>query len=259
VQENFVNQFGNDKAIRNGIQTAWHAIAGFEYDLTKHLMLNIEGYYKYFDRLSNINQNKIYDDVSQFSNEPDVLKKDFIIEDGVSYGVDVLLKYTKDRLFLWGVYSYGYSTRWDGFIEYFPVFDRRHNINLVGSYAFGKKKDLELNIRWNLGSGLPFTPTAGFYQGENFSGGVTTDYTTSNPDEVTTTLGEFNSQRLPYYHRLDITVKKQFKIKKNDVMEIVAGVTNVYNRNNIFYVNRVTSDVIYQFPILPSLGLSYKF
>jgi hypothetical protein len=110
-----------------------------------------------------------------------------------------------------------------------------------------------------LGSGLPFTPTAGFYQGENFSGGVTTDYTTSNPDEVTTTLGEFNSQRLPYYHRLDITVKKQFKIKKNDVMEIVAGVTNVYNRNNIFYVNRVTSDVIYQFPILPSLGLSYKF
>lgn len=259
VQENFVNQFGNDKAIKNGIQTAWHAIAGFEYDLTKYLTLNVEGYYKYFDRLSNINQNKIYEDVSQFSSEPDVLKKDFIIEDGVSYGADILLKYAKDRLFLWGVYSYGYSTRWDGFIEYFPVFDRRHNINLVGSYAFGKKKDLELNIRWNLGSGLPFTPTAGFYQGEDFAGGVTTDYTTSNPDDITTTLGKFNSQRLPYYHRLDITVKKQFKIKKNDILEIVASVTNVYNRNNIFYVNRVTSEVIYQFPVLPSLGLSYKF
>lgn len=259
VQEEFVNQFGDTKSIKNGIQKAWHAIAGFEYDLTKYLMLNVEGYYKYFDRLSNINQNKIYEDVAQFSEQPDVLKKDFIMEDGVSYGVDVLLKYSKNRLFLWGVYSYGYSTRWDGFIEYFPVFDRRHNINLVGSYAFGKKKDLELNIRWNLGSGLPFTPTAGFYQGQNFSGGVTTDYTTSNPDDVSTILGNFNSQRLPYYHRLDITLKKQFKIKKNDVLEIVAGVTNVYNRNNIFYVNRVTSEVIYQFPILPSLGLSYKF
>ena len=53
---------------------------------------------------------------------------------------------------MWGVYSYGYNTRWDGWIEYFPVFDRRHNINLVGSYSFGAKRDIELNVRWNLGS-----------------------------------------------------------------------------------------------------------
>jgi hypothetical protein len=173
--------------------------------------------------------------------------------------VDLLLKYSKERLFLWGVYSYGYSTRWDGFMEYFPVFDRRHNINMVGSYIFGKKKDLELNIRWNLGSGLPFTPTAGFYQGENFSGGVTTDITTTNPSDVSTLLGTFNSQRLPAYHRLDVTVKKQFTFKNEDVLEVIASVTNVYDRNNIFYINRVTNKTIYQFPILPSMGISYKF
>jgi hypothetical protein len=219
----------------------------------------VEGYYKYFTQLSNINQNKIYEDIDDFVNIDDVYKKDFIIEEGVSYGVDVLLKYNKNRLFLWGVYSYGYSTRWDGFIEYFPVFDRRHNINLVGTYMFGKKKDLELSVRWNLGSGLPFTPTAGFYQGESFSGGVTTDYTTTNPSNVSTLLGEFNSMRLPTYHRLDITVKKQFNFKNNDVLEIVGSVTNAYDRNNIFYVNRVSGETIYQFPILPSMGISYKF
>ena len=42
-------------------------------------------------------------------------------------------------------------------------------------------------------------------------------------------------------------------------MEIIGSITNVYDRNNIFYVNRVTGESIYQFPILPSMGVSYKF
>ncbi|MCE2711825.1 MAG: TonB-dependent receptor [Cryomorphaceae bacterium] len=259
VQTTFVNQFLNSKEVKNGIQYAWHAIFGVEADLTKNLTLNVEGYYKYFSQLSNINQNKLYEDVAQFSNIDDVYKKDFIIEDGVSYGIDFLLKYSKNRLFLWGVYSYGHSTRWDGFQKYYPVFDRRHNINLVGSYLFGKSKDLELSVRWNLGSGLPFTPSAGGYQAETFSGGVNTDYTTTNPQSVTTILGDFNSSRLPYYHRLDITLTEKFELKNKDVLEIIASVTNIYNRNNIFYVNRVTAEQIYQFPILPSMGVSYKF
>lgn len=259
VQQTFVSSFGNERSPKNGLQVSWHGIFGLEYDLTKHLNLNIEGYYKYFPQLSNLNVNKIFEDVSEFSKESDVLKKDFLIESGESYGVDVLLKYSKDRLFLWGVYSLGKSTRWDGFASYFPVFDRRHNINLVGSYMFGKKKDLELNIRWNLGSGLPFTPTTGFYQPDNFSGGVSTDYTTTNSPNVSFLLGDFNSKRLPYYHRMDITVKKMFKFKNKTDLEIIAAITNVYNRKNIFYVNRVTNDIIYQFPFLPSLGISYKF
>ena len=259
VQEQFINEFQQMKDTKNGLQYAWHAILGFEYDLGKSITFNVEGYYKYFSQLSNINQNKLYEDVAQFEQIDDVFKKDFILESGQSYGVDFLVKYNKDRWFLWGVYSLGKNTRWDGFIEYFPVFDRRHNINLVGSYLFGKKKDYEVNVRWNLGSGLPFTPNAGFYQAETFQGGVITDYVTNNPSSTTTLLGSFNSQRLPAYHRLDITFKKQVKFKNKTTMELIASVTNVYGRNNIFYVNRVTGEEIYQFPILPSFGLSYKF
>ena len=259
VQEQFVNEFQQVKDTKNGLQYAWHAILGFEYDLGKNITFNVEGYYKYFSQLSNINQNKLYEDVAQFEQIDDVFKKDFILESGQSYGIDFLVKYNKDRWFLWGVYSLGKNTRWDGFIEYFPVFDRRHNINLVGSYLIGKKKDYEVNVRWNLGSGLPFTPNAGFYQGETFQGGVTTDYVTNNPSSTSTLLGSFNSQRLPAYHRLDVTFKKQFVFKNKTSMELIASVTNVYGRNNIFYVNRVTGEEIYQFPILPSFGLSYKF
>jgi hypothetical protein len=221
--------------------------------------LNVEAYYKYFPQLSNINILKIYADNSEFADVDDVYKKDFLIESGQSYGVDFLVKYSRNRLFLWGVYSLGKSTRWDGFDVYAPVFDRRHNINLVGTYVFGAKKSLELNVRWNLGSGLPFTPTSGFYQPETFGNGTTTDYTSSNVSEVGILLGDYNSKRLPYYHRLDITAKKIFKFKNTTELEITGAVTNAYNRNNIFYVNRVTNKTIYQFPFLPSLGISYKF
>jgi hypothetical protein len=259
VQETFITQSGKEKNPQNGLQISYHAIFGTELDLSKNLTVNIEGYFKYFPQLSNINVNKLYDDVSEFSSVDDVYKKDFLIESGKSYGVDLLVKYAKDRLFLWGVYSLGKSTRWDGFIQYFPVFDRRHNINIVGSYAFGKKKNLELNIRWNLGSGLPFTPTNGYYQPENFNNGATTNITTSNSSNIGILLGEFNSQRLPYYHRLDVTVKKQHTFENKTELEITVGVTNSYNRKNIFYRNRVTNKTIYQFPLLPSMGVSYRF
>lgn len=259
VQETFVTQFQNEKNPKNGIQYAWHAIGGFEYDFTKKLSLNVEGYYKYFSQLSNINQNKLYEDVAQFSEIDDVYKKDFILETGDSYGVDLLVKYSSERLFLWGVYSLGKSVRWDGFGFYAPVFDRRHNVNLVGTYLFGKKKDLEVSVRWNLGSGLPFTPTAGFYEQNNFQNGITTDYTTTNANTVSTSLGQFNSSRLPYYHRLDITIKKRFIFQNETILEVIGSVTNVYDRQNIFYVNRITGEQIYQFPVLPSLGVSYKF
>lgn len=258
-QDFFTSQTGNVRPVQNAIQYAWHAIIGYEMDITKNFSANLEGYFKYFDQLSNINQNKIYDDLAEFNNIPDELKTDFIIESGESFGVDLLLKYSKERLFIWGVYSYGVSNRWDGFIQYSPVFDRRHNINLVSTYMFGKKKDLEVSARWNFGSGLPFTPTAGYFQNETFNNGLGTDYTTSNSNNVSILLGEFNSKRLPTYHRLDITVKKNFIFKNKTNLELIGSITNVYNRNNIFYVNRVTNKVIYQFPILPSFGLSYKF
>lgn len=259
VQSSFTKPNGAETEPKNGIQTSWHGIFGVEYDFTRSFSVNVEGYYKYFPKLSNINVNKLYDDTKEFSDVPDIYKKDFLIESGVSYGVDVLLEYQKNRLFLWAVYSLGKSDRWDGFSNYPPVFDRRHNINLVATYTFLKDKSLEVSARWNFGSGLPFTPTAGYYQGENFDDGITTDYTTSNPDDLSILLGGLNTKRLPTYHRFDITIKKHFKFKNGNKLEVKGGVTNMYNRDNIFYVNRVSNEKIYQLPFLPSLGLSFNF
>ena len=59
------------------------------------------------------------------------------------------------------MYSLGKVLRWDGIRTYSPLFDRRHNINLVGTQNFGE--GWEVNVRWNFGSGLPFTQTQGYY------------------------------------------------------------------------------------------------
>ena len=87
-----------------------------------------------------------------------------LFESGVAWGGDIVFTYKNKNLYLWAAYSLGKVTRWDGFIEYAPVFDRRHNINFIGSYAFGKDESWEVTTRWNLGTGLPFKQTTGVYE-----------------------------------------------------------------------------------------------
>ena len=58
-----------------------------------------------------------------------------------------------------------------------------------------------------------------------------------------------------------MNLKKTFESKryKNMKWEIITGVTNMYSRQNIFYVNRVTNEKVYQLPIMPSAAVSLKF
>lgn len=254
--ENLPKQF-DGKEVKNPLQRAMHNVVGFEADFGKRITFNVEGYYKHFLQLSNVNRNKLFADSPENSEVPDQLKKDFIIETGKAYGLDFMLKYSHKRLYLWAVYSISVVDRYDGITTYFPLFDRRHNVNLVGSYTFGKNLNWEASVRWNLGSGFPFTQTAGFYENLVFDGGINTDYTTQN-GQLGVEYGELNKGRLPYYHRLDLSVKRTFEIGSTK-LDAVVGVTNVYNRQNIFYVDRVKYERVNQLPILPSLGLSWQF
>jgi len=232
---------------KNQIQKARHIILGAEYDINLKMDFQIEGYIKDFNQITNINRSM----TSDYDNE-------FIVERGLSRGVDFLLKYKTKKLYLWSVYSLGFIKRYEGENEYFPHFDRRHNINLVSSFNFGKKDSWKADARWNLGSGFPFTQTQGFYENIPFSDGINTDYTSEN-GELEIVYAELNKGRLSYYHRLDLSLSKTIEISKNTILEITASVTNAYNRNNIFYINRITDERIYQLPLLPSGGISLKF
>ena len=233
--------------VTNGLQRANHLIAGVEFDISQRIDINVEGYMKDFNQLTNINKNKIT------RSDPD-----FIIEEGLAQGVDVVLKYSDPSFYLWLVYSYGLIERKDEEKSYNPHFDRRHNINLVSTYKFGHKNSWSIDGRWNFGSGFPFTQTKGFYPNIGFEDGINTDYISENGD-LGILYAEINQGRLPYYHRLDVSLKKIHEINKNTVLEWNIGATNTYNRENIFYFNRVEYKRVNQLPFMPSAGVSLTF
>ena len=266
LQKTFTDENGKTREITHQLQKAYHVIAGFEVDITKKLNLNMEGYYKRFLQLSNLNRNKIFEDNADNTSRPDYLKKDFIIETGNAYGCDFVLKYDFKRLYLWLVYSIAKVTRFDGvlkdengkFVSYYPVFDRRHNVNFVSTYTFGKNLNWEASARWNLGSGFPFTQTQGYYERYSFTNGINTNYTNSN-GELGIQYSGLNQGRLPFYHRLDLNVKRIFPISENSIIEATAGVTNAYNRRNIFYFDRVRFQRVDQLPLMPNVGVVWTF
>nr|MBA3706822.1 TonB-dependent receptor plug domain-containing protein [Bacteroidota bacterium] len=266
LPESYIGKDGKEITVKHKLQKSNHYIAGFEFDLTRHLDLNVEAYRKDFKQLTNLNRNKIFEDTPDNANKPEVFRKDFVLETGVAQGVDVVLKYDYKRIYIWVVYSLGYVTRYDGaFLDesgkpkpYRPNYDRRHNANIVGSYIFGKDLNWEFDIRWNIGSGFPFKPTGGFYEDLNFTDGIGTDYTSTNGD-LNYFFDESQIKELPWYHRLDITIKRTFQLFTNTKLEIAAGATNLYNRQNIFYFDRIQYKRVNQLPLLPTLSLVMTF
>ena len=244
--DNLPDEFKGEEVV-NGLQLANHLILGLEYDISSKIDFNLEGYIKDFTQLTNINKEKIT-----------LTDPDFIIEEGLAKGIDVVLKYNDPKFYFWLVYSLGHIIRNGEDIEYNPHFDRRHNINLVSTYKFGDENNWSFDARWNIGSGFPFTQTQGFYPSLDFSNGINTNYTFES-GELGIIYAGLNQGRLPWYHRLDIALKKQQKLSKYSTFEWNVGVTNVYNRENIFYFNRIEYKRVNQLPFMPSVGLSLTF
>ncbi len=264
--DNLPSTFNGEK-VTSCLQKANHYVLGTEFDLTNNITMNIEGYWKDFVQLTNINRNKIYDDNNDENfGVPDILKKDFMIEQGDAYGFDISMKFENNHWYLWTVYALGYVTReYEKAVDdeivlasYAPHFDRRHNVNVILTYTAGSKREWEFSGRWNFGSGFPFTQVQGFYEYLPFSEGIYIDYTVAN-GQLGILYGGLNEGRLPTYHRFDLDAKRKFYFSEQSTLEVDLGVTNVYNRANVFYVNIVTNEVVNQLPILPTLGFTFSF
>lgn len=230
------------------LQKAVHAIAGVEYDVNDRLTINVEPYLKKFTQLISLNRNKLK-----------FIDPNYETETGDAYGVDFTAKYNKRNFYTWVTYSLGYVNRDDGSQVYPTNFDRRNNINIVTTYNFGKDKTWEFGLRWNYGSGFPFTLTQGFYEFFQFQNGVSTNTNTGNGDLGIIYSSKRNDGRLPDYHRLDLSLKKTFIFSKTSKLEVNGTATNAYDRDNIFYFDRVKYTRVNQLPIMPSLGMIFHF
>jgi hypothetical protein len=244
----------NGDPVSNNIQTAYHVLGGIEVDVNK-VEFNLEPWFKNFPQLIMINHFHVN------ASDPD-----FVAGEGNAYGVDLSAKYSQKRVYLWGTISYQQVTykTIDGtgnVQSYPPPFDRRINLNLLASYTAGQKNDWEFSARFNMGSPFPFTQTQGFYENVNMlPGGNLNSNILGQNGTLTTVLAEqIDGGRLSYYHRLDVSAKKKFYINKRSNLDLTLSITNVYNRNNIFYVDRTTNTYIYQLPVFPSVNLTWNF
>lgn len=239
---------GTRNPTKDRLQKAFHGVAGLEIDVAKNATVNLEPYYKGFTQLISLNRNKLN------GSDPN-----FQVETGEAYGMDISFKRETRQTYFWATYSYAFVNRDDGEQIYPTVFDRRHNVNLLGTYSFGRDLHWEFGVRWNFGSGFPFTQTQGFFQDISFEDITLTDILTGNYDLGTILSNKRNGGRLSTYHRLDVSVKRTFEFSKNSKLEALLSVTNAYNRDNVFYVDRITNNRVNQLPVLPSLGLTFGF
>lgn len=264
ISKTYLSNNGSVQNVNSSVQKASHIVGGFEFDLFKNFEFDVEVYQKFFNTIINTNRDKVFEDNTTNATRPDEYKKNFVIEQGRTQGVDFVFKYDKKRYYFWAVYSLTFNDRWVGnnvtkvVTNYPPNFDRRHNVNLVTSYTFGKKRNWELNARWNYGTGFPFTQTQGYINQFNPQSNINYNFTTAN-GQLNFIPATLNGGRLPDYHRFDIGIKYKYNWSEKTTFEINAGATNIYNRENIFYVDRFTFSRINQLPIMPNLNLSFTF
>lgn len=228
-------------------QEADHYIFGIDGDVQfiPGVNFNVQTYYKYFRRLLDFNREKV-----------DASDPDFIFGNGKSYGLEFFLEHKHPVLYAWFSYSYGFTERSIGPIVYPPRYDRRHNLNFLLSYKMGA--GWETNLRWEYGSGLPFSQIVGFYDRLGLEGIFDGSGYGAEQGSPYTVLGEKNKGRLPSYHRLDLSVSKSFQF---DFVKatIEANIVNAYDRQNMFYFNRITGERVDMLPFLPTANIRIEF
>ena len=215
---------------------------------------SVEAYYK---KLTN---------VTDFKDGADLLFREDVetqVVQGVgrAYGLEFLLNKNTGKLTGWLSYTLSRSENKINGInnnEYYANnVDQLHRLNLVGLY--------KTNSRWEFGgvftfsTGRPVTYPTGRYEQ---NGLVVADYS------------ERNGNRLPVYHRLDISATLNPKKDSNKTGKWIFSIANLYNRQNaasIFFreiseVNNVEiatgnteATKLSFFGIVPSVTYEFKF
>jgi hypothetical protein len=226
------------------------AVGYFRNFLNNTLETSVEIYYKNMDNqidfkdFADLNLNAEYE-------------SEFRTGDAWSYGVEFLIRKQQGNFTGWVSYTLSKATRKIPTINeskvYSSSYDRPHNISVVGSYDLTKR--LNVSATWVYASGAPVTfPTGRSEQG----------------NMIIPVYSERNGVRMPDYHRMDlgITLKSKEKPNKRLKSEFNLSIYNVYNRHNAWMISfsqdeddptKTKAELVYIFPILPSLTWNFHF
>lgn len=182
---------------------------------------------------------------------------------GWSYGAELYVRKKTGKLTGWLSYTLSWTfQQFDelNFGEKFPFrYDRRHVLSLVGTYPLNSRWTMSGVFVYNTGSAftLPIGRFPAFYSPSLFEGNYYV-------------YERRNNQRLPAYHRLDISAIRRHQTSlfgKAVEVEWVLGLYNVYSRLNPYFIYLRVDPVADQprakqvslLPIIPSISFNVKF
>ncbi len=246
------------------------------------LTVTLEGYYKKMNNILNYKEGSSFlsingENANELSWEDNVTSGK-----GWSYGGEFLVQKKTGRFSGW----IGYTLSWTywKFPElnfgktFFPRYDRRHDLSVVGIFELSKR--ITLSATWVYGTGNALTLPVSSYRAatDNFVTRITGD---GKPainwfGPTVSEYGQKNSYRAEPFHRMDIAVQFHKKKKRHErTWEF--GVYNAYNRRNPFFYNIDEEIVILPnvmpatpvpkytlkryslFPVLPYFSYNFKF
>ncbi len=182
--------------------------------------------------------------------------------DGEAYGMELMFR-KNGRLNGWLSYTYSRALRQIEGIndsrEYPALYDQPHAFSVVGNYRLTPRWTLSVN--WNYASGRPVSLPDESYRFEQY---------------IVPVYGSKNNERMPGYHRLDVsfTLFPKEKPGRKNESSWNFGVYNLYARRNAasVFVSAELEDIdlvkdpdrpafhrLSLFGIIPSIAYNFKF
>ena len=234
-------------------QRAEHMTIGLEHLFASGISLRLDLYNK---AITNVQPRyiSVVGDATQFFPEVAQDRRQIHPEAGRSRGIELMVK-RENRTFNWWA-SYTLSTveeKIEG--SYTPkTFDQRHSLNVDLNYR--PTAQLRINLAWQFHTGWRYTD-------------VNLNIHELHSEEliIETLYGQYNNERFPGYHRMDLRISYDFPLK-NNILSTYLEVRNAYNQQNLrmfTYEPVITPNSVsfqknpeHWLPILPAIGVEMK-
>jgi outer membrane receptor for ferrienterochelin and colicin len=262
-----------------GPQNSKQWAAGIAKDyLKQNIAVSIEGYYKTMKDVLAFKEGASFLETNGSSAQTQSTgyrwEQNVTSGKGWSYGTELLVQRKHGKLSGWVGYTLSWTyLQFDSLNfgkKFFPKYDRRHDISVVGIYKIRKENTdndqdgITLSATWVYGTGNAITLGTAQYDAFTHQLGGVSFVQGGNTSSVSD-FGEKNSFRMASYHRFDIGVQFH-KTKKHCIRTLEIGVYNVYNRKNPFFYftteDASGKSILKQlslFPIIPSISYNFKF
>lgn len=232
---------------------AWQSVLGVAWSPTEQYQLSVETY------LSRLNNLVVFDGNQSEDGEASQSDDIFITEgSGYATGMEVFLQRRTGALTGWIGYTLGWTRRRFSELNqgrsFHPKYDRRHDVSFVAKYKTG---------RWTFGSnyvygtGQAFTPASARYALRSPATGIL-------PRDDFILPGGRNTARLLAYHRMDLNITRDLNILGLR-SQFYLQIFNLYSRRNEWFIQYDTNnpntepEVVKMLPVIPTIGLNFKF